>query len=388
MRSPTHPLRARAFARASAALAAFACLFAIGLESARAADEAPTVEVFEISKSRHFERVERLMNDSAADQVIVRVAEGRYKLRDTFHIARSNVSLEGEPGAILRLANRVQKPVVAVGSQKKFPVEADRIGNIRISDLEIDGNKDKQASEFDQDQRWIRNNGIDVRMTSNLLVERVSSRNNRSGGFVISWSCRDVLARECVFSGNFFDGVAYYDSERVYTVDCVMRDNRGAGVSLDNNFTDSMFARCRLESNRDVGVFARHASRLVFFDCTVTGSGNWAFFLAHDHEGRGVFDIDIASCQVVGNNGGIRMGSVEETQSSRNTVSATQLASNDSRGRADISTAGSPLARFEDSWAAPGAVAYEDETGEENFISPYVEQVDQAILAIGSLSRG
>lgn len=338
---------------------------------------------FEIDSNRDFERVEKLMNESDAGSVVVTIRSGSYKLKDSFHINRSDVSLVGEGEVALKLKRGVLTPVIAIGSQSSYPSEDERISNIVLSDLHIDGNREKQKSEYQRDLPWIRNNGVDVRVVSNLKVERVTSNNNRSGGLVISWRCRDVMVRDCVFENNYFDGVAYYDSERVQTVDCQMRDNLGAGVSLDNAFVDSVFVRCLLENNRDVGVFARHSERLVFFECEVRGSGNWAFFLAHDDNGKGVFDIEIASCTIKENRGGLRMGSETEQQSARTVLAYTEFANNQFDNREDLSTAGSHVVVQETPWSDQG-----DSDPADTNPTPYSKRIYQVLSTIDELNRG
>lgn len=269
----------------------------------------------------------------------IEVAGREFVLTDTFRILRSDVRLQGSPGTRLVLADGVEKPVIAVGVQNEVPLEEQRIRRIRISSLEIDGNKIGQGSETGADQPWIRNNGIDVRMTSDLVVDRVTSNRSRSGGLVISWKSRDIVVRDSSFDDNFFDGVAYYDSRNVRTIDCSMAGNDSAGISLDNDFADSEFTRCRLVRNGDVGIFARHCSRLRFDRCTIEESGDWGAFLAHDDSGLGVHSIRFTKCIFSRNDGGIRMASVSETQSSD--VEVRSCVFRDNGPRPDVDSAGS-----------------------------------------------
>lgn len=271
----------------------------------------------------------------------IQVAAGTYVLRDSVRIARSNVRLIGEEGARFVLAAGINEPVIAIGSQNERTTPADVISNIEVSGLAIDGNKDHQSSETSLARPWIRNNGIDVRAVQRLLVERVDASNNRSGGLVISWDSADVHVRDSSFDRNYFDGVAYYASVRVFTTGCSMRDNDAAGISLDNDFAESVFAECTLERNRSVGVFVRFARALEFRGCLVADSGDWAYFLAHDDHGRGVFDVTISGGRIAGNRGGVCMGSVDETQSSATSVIGAVFADNQRDGRANIHTAGS-----------------------------------------------
>lgn len=300
-------------------------------------------EEFRIGSDSDFERVEKALANSSAEEIVVSIAQGKYTLTDTFHINRSRVSIFGEGEVLLSLANGVNKPVIAIGSQKSYPLAGDAIQDIEIMYISVDGNKEEQSSELEADRPWIRNNGIDARMVKGLVLNHVTSNNNRSGGFVISWSCSDVRVVDCVFERNYFDGMAYYDSERVYSVDSISRNNLSAGISLDNNLRDCLFLRCTIEGNGDVGVFARNSKRLTFEKCTVSGSGDWAFFLAHDDDGHGIHDSVISNCRVVGNAGGVRMASINEEQSSGNVVVTTYFNDNEKHDRKNVDTCGSEI---------------------------------------------
>ena len=65
-----------------------------------------------------------------------------YVLKKGILIKRSNVNILGEKGVIIRLTD------------EKIPKL--RIRNISLSDLEIDGNRENQESEFNPEKLWIR----------------------------------------------------------------------------------------------------------------------------------------------------------------------------------------------------------------------------------------
>ena len=282
--------------------------------------------------------------DTAADPVTIKVAPGRYVLKDSFRIARSKVSIIGEPGSVFELLGNTNEPVIAIGTQAEIARPADVIADIAIMGLEIDGNKERQTSEYSARKPWIRNNGIDVRAVTRLKVTNVVANNNRSGGLVISWGCSEVRVTGSTFAKNFFDGIAFYDSKDVDVTDCTMTKNLGAGISLDNEFVDSRFIRCLIESNEDVGIFARSSARLEFRDCVVRQSGSWGVFLSHDQHDRGVIDIVITGGQIVGNRGGLWMASVHERQSRGTKVEGATFSANERSGRPDIHSSGSAIA--------------------------------------------
>lgn len=299
--------------------------------------------VVEVRSTAELGEAKKLLAMPDAEPLSVRIAAGEYVIDDTLRVLRSRVVIEGEKGARLRLAAGVNKPVLSVGSQREVPDEAERIEKIRIRNLEIDGNKLKQTSELDPERPWIRNNGIDVRMASDLEIENVLVRDCRSGGLVISWKTGDVAVRDSTFSRSHFDGVAYYDCVRVETIRCAMKLNDAAGVSADNHFDESRFVDCEIVGNGDVGVFMRASREILFSKCLIERSKSWGAFLAHDDSGNGVHGIAFRKCRFLGNDGGVRMASVNEKQSSGNEVIDCAFEGNNAKGRANIDTAGSPV---------------------------------------------
>jgi hypothetical protein len=125
---------------------------------------------------------------------VIQVDPGTYVLQDTFRIVQSNFAIISDAGAKVMLADHVNKPVLAIGSQEVNP--SFTVENVYISGLVIDGNKEHQESESDANMSWIRNNGIDVRSVNRLLIDRVASGNNRSGGLVVSWGSSDISLME------------------------------------------------------------------------------------------------------------------------------------------------------------------------------------------------
>jgi len=272
---------------------------------------------------------------------VIQIKSNTYILHDTYHINQSNISIVAEPGTKFILADHINKPVIAIGSQEEIPSYT--IENVSISGIEIDGNKDNQDSEYAAGMPWIRNNGIDARAVKRLTIDNVVSRNNRSGGIVVSWGSSDVHVQNSEFDNNYFDGAAYYDSRRIYTLNSSMKTNNGAGISLDNNLLDCIFSNCIIDSNQDVGIFARYSTEIRFNSCVIKSSSNWAVFLGHDEYDNGVHDIMFSSCQLLNNNGGIFVSSTNEAQSSHTSVVSSVFRGNQQGGRANIQTFGSSV---------------------------------------------
>lgn len=273
-------------------------------------------------------------------QMIIYVSAGDYILYDTFRIDQSNVSIIAEPGTRAILAPNINKPVVAIGSQEEYPTYV--IENIYISGVEIDGNKNNQTSENEPGRFWIRNNGIDVRSVQRLRLDNVVSNNTKSGGLVVSWGSSDVYVSNSSFNNNHYDGVAYYDSKRIYTSNSSMRDNGYAGVSIDNDLRDSIFSNCIIDSNHQVGIFARFSQMVTFNDCRITNSGDYAVFLGHNEDDNGVLDYMFSTLQILNNKGGVFMSSPGD-QSKYNSIVGCVFRGNNQSGRQSIYSIGSKL---------------------------------------------
>ncbi|MFH0997178.1 MAG: right-handed parallel beta-helix repeat-containing protein [Pseudomonadota bacterium] len=271
--------------------------------------------------------------ENSTVSTIIYVRPGIYTISDTIVINVSNITVIAEPGAKIILADHVNKPVIAIGSQEETPTFT--VENIYISGIEIDGNKRNQNSEFDADKNWIRNNAIDVRRVKRLTLDNVICKNARSGGLVISWASSDIHVNNSIFGNNYFDGVAYYDSQRVYTNSCSMLNNNSAGISLDNAFSDSIFANCILDANGDVGIFMRNSSKIRFNGCTIQNSGSYAAFLGNDDNAKGVSDVLFSGCHVLDNNGGILVGSTNQ-QSGYISVLGSSFRGNEKNGRTTL----------------------------------------------------
>lgn len=111
-------------------------------------------------------------------------------------LLRSGTILRASPpdrGAVLRLNNGTNEAVILVGNELEVGNSAPLMTNVVIRDIAIDGNKDAQSSETTPGKPWLRNNGIDVRYVSGLLIDNVYIYNARSGAIVVSWDSSDIL---------------------------------------------------------------------------------------------------------------------------------------------------------------------------------------------------
>lgn len=250
-----------------------------------------------------------------ADGGTVFIPAGTYILDGMIHINRSNVALRGEPGTLLRLGDGVKQPNLLIGSSAPAPAKDEKIHNIYISGLELDGNKDAQDSEFHPVMPWLRNNTIDIRAVDDLTVKHVNAYNARSGGIVASWDCERLKIINSSFHHNFFDGIALYASEHLLITNFYCYENNAAGLSLDNRLRDTTFSNGHIYGNRNVGIFARDSDGLNFRNLVIRENGSYGSFLAHTvhpkgHKNKGeivpdsgITNSNFSNCSFI-NNGG------------------------------------------------------------------------------------
>lgn len=256
------------------------------------------------------------------------------------HINRSHVALRGEPGTLLYLADGVKQPNLLIGSDAKAPKVEEKIRNVTISNIEFDGNKDAQDSEFHPTKPWLRNNTIDIRAVDDLIIENVNAHNARSGGIVASWDCERITIRNSQFHNNFFDGIALYASRHILVSDFLCYANMAAGLSLDNRLQDITFANGHIYENQNVGIFARDCDGLYFRNLVIRDNGSYGAFLAHtvypkghEKEGEiiphtGINNSHFSNCSFIDNTGnGLWFVSTPEL-SENNSIIASTFAGN------------------------------------------------------------
>jgi hypothetical protein len=215
------------------------------------------------------------------------LSAGRYVLDGLVHINRSNVTLRGETGTVLALADGVKQANLLIGSDAQKPDPVNKIRHVTISGIEFDGNKDKQDSEFHPTKPWLRNNTIDIRGVDDLLIENVDCHDARSGGVVASWSCERIIIRASSFHHNFFDGIALYSSRDILVSGFFCFGNKSAALSLDNKLRNVTFSDGHIYENHDVGIFARDSTGLSFRDLQIYDNKLHGAFLGHQ-----VYDKD------------------------------------------------------------------------------------------------
>ncbi len=246
---------------------------------------------------------------------IVKVAAGDYVCRTPIIIDTDNIQLIGESaGPVtstgrskigelnqvrLKLADNVNSPVLIIGSpnSKVNDIPAKIVRNIKVQNLDIDGNRANQSTEQasecweglinkqgcqDAGRASVRNNCITIRGAEDIEVSEVRLSNARSGGIVTEKYCRRLTISRIISTKNFFDGFAGYRTEASVIRDSILDENEGAGASLDLEFNYNRFINVSFSKNKHQGVFARFLHGVDFERSGFIDNGYQGLFLANN----------------------------------------------------------------------------------------------------------
>lgn len=270
--------------------------------------------------------------------VLVRAAEDCYVLSDMLHIDRSNVSLVGEEGACLRLADHVNRPVVLIGSSSGTVAPEERIFDVAVRGLRLDGNRENQDQEGAVGLPNVQNNALGVRGAERVHLERLTLTGARSGGLVISQQASKIFVRSVTFSDNFFDGLAIDGGHEVLVEQFVSEDNDFSGISVDTGSSRIQVRDGLVQRNGDNGVFVRFARESSFSDLTVVDNCNFGVFASHAEAGgaEGLVEVSFSGLRIFRNgNAGFFFGSSPAEGSADNYLVHSQLAGNGAAGEGD-----------------------------------------------------
>ncbi len=209
---------------------------------------------------------------------------------------RDNVTIDGH-GAVLIMEPNANDPNISIGTRGETTDPAPEVKNINISNLVLDGNREKQTSEFSKRDKWIRNNCLDIRKTNGLTVTNVHCRNARSGGIVVSWYSSNMIFNNVQSYGHQFDGIAFYTAHSCIVTNFILHNNEGAGLSLDNDLRDSLFTNGVIRNNSDVGLFVRETYHVTFSALQIFNNKSHGVFLGDNYDTRrGPECIHFATC--------------------------------------------------------------------------------------------
>ena len=225
----------------------------------------------------------------AGGTVYVRANSGCYIVRDSIHIARSNVSLIGEQGALLCLADNIRQPVILIGSPARDVQPDKHVFNIRVSGFTIDGNRSNQGEGDDaEDARGrphLKNNGISIHGAQRVYLDDLVLQNARSGGLVISQKSRTIFINNVVFAANHFDGIAIDGGHEVFLSNFKAELNLASGVSIDTGSSEIYMTNGLLQKNAHNGIFIRHTRSATFRGMDIKDNCHHGVFASHSDDG-------------------------------------------------------------------------------------------------------
>ncbi len=197
-------------------------------------------------------------------------------------IVSSGESLIGNNTSLI-LKDGANCPMIIIGDTNPDPQFLTE--NVTISSIRLLGNKENQQWEgWGGDpihkEHAIRNNGITVRHAKGVVINDVDISSCRSGGIVIERGSSDVVVINSTSSYNHFDGLAAYESDRVFCYNVNLTHNDFAGISLDLRFNHGAVVNSFIGYNRREGVFARHSNHNLFDRVTFNGNEGYHIFLA------------------------------------------------------------------------------------------------------------
>jgi hypothetical protein len=214
------------------------------------------------------------------------VGAGSYVCSQPIVIDRDNVTLRGEGhGTILKLADGANTPLLVIGDTAASP--AVTIRGIVVSDLYLDGNRVAQPDECwsgpcaGPNFRPIRNNTITIRRAEGVIVERIVTKNARSGGLVVERGSENITVRDFESYGHTFDGLAAYITTASRFTGLYVHDNDAAGLSFDDEFDSNIVSDAIISDNAKVGVFMRFSHDNQFSNLSIMRSGEHGVFIAH-----------------------------------------------------------------------------------------------------------
>ncbi|SPE58988.1 conserved hypothetical protein [Verrucomicrobia bacterium] len=222
---------------------------------------------------------------SALDRLVdggeVVLSPGTYLICRPIMLQNCNLTLRGAgPSTVLFLEDGANCPVIVLGAPASPARNA--IRHLRVADLVIDGNRERQQVELWQiasDGSELNNNGIDVWAVTDASIEHVVCCHCRSGGLVTAAGTRRLTVSDYTAFDNQFDGLACYLTEDSRFSGLFLHDNLGAGISLDLDFNHNVIEDARLTGN-DLGVFMRSARGNTFHELEIEQSHHHGVFMA------------------------------------------------------------------------------------------------------------
>lgn len=193
-----------------------------------------------------------------ADDVSVCLGAGEFRLPRMLAIARDRVTLRGAgPSTVLRLADRVESPVIVVGDHT-HQIPARVTTRVTIEHMHIVG-QGRGGSEVERDHRYLTNSAVSVRGARNVTLRGLEVSACRSACILTEHDCEDVVVEDNRVVGSVWDGIALNRTVKA----------RVAGNTIDGNTAS--------------GITAEHLERSVIEDNAVTGNGTHGLYLSDSY---------------------------------------------------------------------------------------------------------
>lgn len=257
----------------------------IGASPASARNRGGEMDEIIVSPKSTAKDIQSALDDLPASGGTVLLRPGVYTIDRPVALLRDNQTLRGAgPTTVLRLADNANCPMLVMGTLENTPSRIVR--NLRVSDLELDGNRTNQQVESWRttgEGSEIRNNGLTVRGVTDASIERVSCYRARSGGLVTEKDVRRLTVSDLAAWDNHYDGVASYVTEDSVFTRLRLHDNTGAGLSLDHRFCHNTIGDSVMTAN-GVGIFMRNSRDNLFHDLVIRDSREHGVFMAQAAE--------------------------------------------------------------------------------------------------------
>ncbi len=263
-----------------------AALAAMAVSPAWAWNRGGDMDEIILGPSATAEKIQAALDSLPKGGGTVALRPGLYIIDRPVNLYRDNQTLRGAgPTTVLQLADKANCPVLVVGTLESYPRRI--VYGVRVCDIAIDGNRTNQQMECwntpTEEGSEIRNNGLTVRGATDCLVERVRCYRARSGGFVAEKGVYRLTVSDFAAWENQFDGLALYETEESVFTRLFLRDNPGAGLSLDRGFRQNVISDAIMVAN-GIGAFMRHTHENVFTGLVIRNSKEHGVFMAQTAE--------------------------------------------------------------------------------------------------------
>lgn len=227
--------------------------------------------------------IQQALDSLPAEGGEVVLPAGKFELHEPIVLHRNGQALRGSgETTVLFVADNANCPAIIMGE----PVNSPRpVAHLRVSNVFIDGNRPHQQREcwklHGEEGCQVRNNGITVQNVSDSTIENVTTARTRSGGIVTTANTQRLTVQGLDSFDNYFDGIACFQTANCMFTNLYLHDNRGAGISLDGNFTHNAFEHVVLAGN-DLGIFMRWSHDNRFRDISIRDSRRYGVFMAQN----------------------------------------------------------------------------------------------------------